>query len=643
MPTSDPPPSLHPALAELSGTVLESRYRLGRVLGAGGMGAVFEATHLRLDRRVAIKVLRPVFVGDEEFIKRFLREAKAASKIRHRNVVEILDFGEAAGGLIYSVMEFLEGQDLDHLLRTQPGRRLPWAQACSFLVQIASGLKAAHACGVIHRDIKPANCFLTQEDDEPLLKVVDFGIAKVDEADQSQQLTGTAQVLGTPSYIAPELVRTQSPASPRSDIYSLGVLAYRMLTGQLPFAGETVFEVLRRSCFDPVPSLRDRVPELSPAVESFVLTLLAKQPEERPSDMLAVRERLLVLGRETLSPKAVESATSAPLALDPPASAGTRESSEVPTLRRTIVAPATGLATVRLGGLPKAPEAPPPEEPPEQATVVAFDPPSAPQHAIGEDTPAPISDPSTVPNVTASELPRPGRRGGWLVLGSVAAVLGVGGWAVSLVLQEQNLEGAPALSAAASAPELRAPSSSPAPVPSADPAATVPAKPLSLNPPPAIETAADEPDSPSRAEPTEAEPSAPVVEPEPTPVSDHSTPRPADPTPEPEARTNEPIAEPTPRRTKTVRPKRKPKPLPPAGLPSDDVIEQRIETKIRSKCADLLSSEGVTIRFLIKPNGEIGVLSSEPPNGVGACARAQVNGTKFQPRPDLTARELSFK
>lgn len=279
----------------LRGTVLESRYELGRVLGAGAMGAVFEAKHLRLGRMVAIKVLRPALAGHDEHVQRFLREAQAASKIRHRNVVEIHDYGES-GGLLYSVMELLRGQDLDQFLATQPGQRLPWWQAASVLVQAASGLKAAHAAGITHRDIKPANCFLTtDEEGQALVKLVDFGIAKAEEAQDTVRLTATSAVLGTPSYIAPELVMSPRSAGPRSDLYSLGVVAYRMLAGRVPFTGATAFQVFHAACFEPVPPLRAYAPDVPPAVEALVLQMLAKAPEDRPPDVRSVRDALVGL------------------------------------------------------------------------------------------------------------------------------------------------------------------------------------------------------------------------------------------------------------------------------------------------------------------------------------------------------------
>jgi serine/threonine protein kinase len=301
--SSAPPPSS--ALLALSGTVIDARYELGRILGAGGMGAVFEAKHLRLGRMVAIKVLRPDFADHSEYVQRFLREAQAVSRIRHRNVVEIHDYGEAPGGLVYSVMELLRGQDLDQYLASRPHQRLPWWEASSLLAQAARGLKAAHAAGIVHRDVKPANCFLTDEEGQPLVKIVDFGIAKAQGTEQTR-LTATSVVLGTPGYVAPELALTSHPASPRSDMYSLGVVAYRMLAGRIPFTGATPYQVLQAACFEPVPPLRTYAPDVPPGVEALVMQMLAKAPEDRPSDMQAVRDALALLDGARSASQAVE-------------------------------------------------------------------------------------------------------------------------------------------------------------------------------------------------------------------------------------------------------------------------------------------------------------------------------------------------
>ena len=313
MPTSSQPVS---DVAELSGTLLDGRYELGSILGTGGMGAVFEATDRHLGRRVAVKLMSPGLSRDDHYIKRFLREARSASKIRHRNVVMILEHGETVRGLVYSVMEFLVGQDLKQRLSQEPEGRLAWPDAWPVLLQIASGLRAAHTQGVIHRDIKPANCFLCEEDDEVVVKLVDFGIAKVEDTTANQQLTNTAQLLGTPSYIAPELVRNGNAASPRSDVYSLGVVAYETLTGQLPFEGETPLDVIINACTEPVPSMLALVPALPPAVEELITQMLAKEPEDRLPDMNAVRTRLRELGSQTLGPRAILSMGSGPLPYD---------------------------------------------------------------------------------------------------------------------------------------------------------------------------------------------------------------------------------------------------------------------------------------------------------------------------------------
>jgi len=280
-------------LPDLEGRVLDDRYQVGCVLGSGAMGAVFEATHVRILRRVAIKVMRPSFASREGFAARFMQEARAASLVRHPNVVEMLDFGEIDDGTVYSVMEFLEGEDLGALLKRETV--LSWSRAKPMLQQIAAALHAAHVNGVIHRDIKPGNCFVVSAGDGELerIKVVDFGIAKLDDTliDGDHALTATGEVLGTPTYMAPELVRGHL-ANPLTDIYALGVLAYRMLTGHIPFEGRTAMEVLyQHTSVEPEPLSRWR-DDIPPAVESLVLEMLAKVPERRPQGMNVVGLRI---------------------------------------------------------------------------------------------------------------------------------------------------------------------------------------------------------------------------------------------------------------------------------------------------------------------------------------------------------------
>ncbi|MCB9715519.1 MAG: protein kinase [Myxococcales bacterium] len=257
-------------------------------MGEGGMGQVYEGVHNTLDRKVAVKILLPRFAYDARFRERFLREAKAASKVRHPNVVQILDFGDTPNGSVYFAMEYLEGRDLRHLLyETGP---LPWPRARNLLLQISSALAAAHERGVIHRDLKPANFFISDARGfEDFVKVLDFGIAKI-AADSSSEnsvaksLTGTGQVFGTAKYMAPEQAYGSSD-DPRVDVYSVGVVAYEILTGQIPFDGSSAFEIITRHVNEPPRPLRELEPSVPAAVEAVVLHALAKKPERRFASM----------------------------------------------------------------------------------------------------------------------------------------------------------------------------------------------------------------------------------------------------------------------------------------------------------------------------------------------------------------------
>ena len=274
---------------DLSGTELDGRYRLIRLVGAGGMGSVYEGLHIVLGTQIAVKVLKPDLCADEKFHRRFLREARAASAIRSKHVVRATDFGRTADGLVYFVMDLLEGQDLEMVLNATG--HMSWPRFRPIALQIIDALRAAHEVTIVHRDIKPANVFLVHRPGEPILvKVLDFGIAKI-TADGTDGLTGTDEIFGTVSYMAPELAEGAT-ATTQSDMYSLGILMYRALTGRLPFADGTPFQILAKHITAiPIPP-RQLVPQLPAEVESTILALLAKKPHDRPSGWNELLERL---------------------------------------------------------------------------------------------------------------------------------------------------------------------------------------------------------------------------------------------------------------------------------------------------------------------------------------------------------------
>ncbi len=218
----------------LVGAVLADRYSIERRVGAGGMGAVYVGTHLALAKKIAIKVIQPRLGADATIAQRFIQEARAASAIGHEHIVQITDFGATPEGGSFLVMEYLDGEDLSETLRREGP--LPWQRVIHLGEQIAWALAAAHKHGIVHRDIKPANCYRVPREQNPdFIKVLDFGLAKVTETDrrEGESLTHTGMLLGTPGYIAPELYRGLK-ADHRVDIYALGALMHKLLTGELP-------------------------------------------------------------------------------------------------------------------------------------------------------------------------------------------------------------------------------------------------------------------------------------------------------------------------------------------------------------------------------------------------------------------------
>jgi serine/threonine-protein kinase len=276
--------------AALVGRILGDRYRvLGRI-GQGGMGTVYLCEHVTLGKRMAVKVLRPEFSRDEELVRRFQHEARAASQIGQENIVDVYDFGHTPEGSAYFVMEALEGESLARVLHREGP--LPLGRAVRIVLQICRALDAAHRQGIVHRDLKPENVFLLRRPDgTDFVKVLDFGIAKSATSPDASRLTRAGSIIGTPEYMSPEQA-AGTGADPRSDVYSLGVLAYEVLTGRLPLEGESpISTLLKHQSEAPLPPRRWR-PDLPLEVEAVLLRLLAKRPEARPQTMAAVAQEL---------------------------------------------------------------------------------------------------------------------------------------------------------------------------------------------------------------------------------------------------------------------------------------------------------------------------------------------------------------
>ena len=268
----------------LVGTTLLGRYSVTRKIGQGGMGAVYEATHTLIGKRVAVKVLLDKYARKEQVVARLEQEARLASSIGHEHIIDITDFGLTEDGRTFVVMEFLEGESLSELLNREGP--LPEARIVDIARQIASALGAAHAKGIVHRDVKPDNVFLLRRKDKDFVKVVDFGISKSMRSsdvgeDDSPRLTQTGMVLGTPLYMSPEQARGDEELDARIDIYALGVIMYELATGKVPFTGTNYLAIISQVLNDDAPRPRASRPDLSDEFENVVLKALAKDRADR--------------------------------------------------------------------------------------------------------------------------------------------------------------------------------------------------------------------------------------------------------------------------------------------------------------------------------------------------------------------------
>lgn len=273
------------------GTLAAGRYRVMKLLGEGGMGQVYLAEHVAIEKRVALKVLRAEYAAKGEIVTRFQQEAISASRIKHPNVLDVFDFGQLDNGCFYLAMEFLEGNDLaDEITRRKV---LDAATGIRISMQICRALAAAHTNGVVHRDMKPENVFLQRTaDGEEIVKIVDFGIAQLRSKDDSiietkRRLTRTGMIFGTPEYMAPEQASGKH-ADMRADIYAVGIIMYEMFTGAVPFTGETFLGVLAKHLNETPPQMNAVFPELtiSPSLQAVIMRALEKDPSVRYQTML---------------------------------------------------------------------------------------------------------------------------------------------------------------------------------------------------------------------------------------------------------------------------------------------------------------------------------------------------------------------
>lgn len=284
-------------------------YKVVGKIGDGGMGSVFEAVHERIGRRVAIKVLRPEFSKDKNLVARFHNEALAVNIVSHPGIVGSIDYGQLDDGAAYIIMEFLEGEPLAKRIKRVKSSLGP--DSLRIVRQLASTLSAAHAKGIIHRDLKPDNIMMVPDSEAPggeRAKILDFGIAKIAaEQAENQQAAGLTQVgavMGTPRYMSPEQCRGAGKVDGKTDVYALGIIAFEMLTGRLPFEAEGAGGLMADHMFSPPPAPREIDPGIPVPIESLVLSMLAKDPAQRPT-MPEVVARIEALGVQGTSVHAV--------------------------------------------------------------------------------------------------------------------------------------------------------------------------------------------------------------------------------------------------------------------------------------------------------------------------------------------------
>ncbi len=273
------------------GTLISARYEVIRLIGEGGMGEVYEAKHVHIGKRVALKCLNKAFTKDAEAVERFQQEARIAGTLGHANICEVMDFGVTGDGQPYLVMEYMEGESLADLIKRE--KKLPVERALEVTASVLSALEEAHGQGIVHRDLKPENIFMANiKGHGEVVKLLDFGISKIMKPGESaMRLTKTGMMVGTPFYMSPEQVRGRTDVDHRSDLYACAVMLYEMLTGKVPFEGSTFNEIIIKIIEDPFPTVgkADGVPR---KVANLIRKTADKRPEKRIQTAREFRENV---------------------------------------------------------------------------------------------------------------------------------------------------------------------------------------------------------------------------------------------------------------------------------------------------------------------------------------------------------------